>query len=476
MLGHRLVAIRLSAAAFAVVLLTAALAVPAVAADGQAFVADVNQKRAAHDRAPVAWNAAVDQITVERADKMARDDQLAHDLAYVQRRLEELGVCYTGYGEIIYWERGYPFFETQRAVDAWYASTSGHREIMLGDYTVASGSWAKNNKSNGIFAVMVFVKTCTAAAPPPPSDPKESVRVYGPDRYGTAAALSAASFDPGVPVAFIATGANFPDALAAGPAAAHAGGPVLLVRRDEIPGATAAELTRLRPGRIVLLGAPAVVSNSVATQLRAYATSGKVNRIAGANRYDTAALVSRYHFPQGATVVYVATGANFPDALAGGAVAGLYDGPILLVTARDVPDTTAAELQRLDPDRIVVLGSSAIISNAVLQEIGSVTNAEVSRVYGVDRYATAVLLSRANYARNGPSKVYVATGANFPDGLAGSPVAGSLPGPLLLVPANSLPSYVAGELQRLAPDRVIVLGGSSVISNEVVQAINAAVP
>ena len=98
-------------------------------------------------------------------------------------------------------------------------------------------------------------------------------RRAGSDRYGTAAAISAAVFDPDVPVVYVATGQNYPDAIAGGPAAAAEGGPVLLVRRDSIPSATAAELTRLKPARIVVLGGTAVVSAGVASALAGY-TSG----------------------------------------------------------------------------------------------------------------------------------------------------------------------------------------------------------
>ncbi len=92
-------------------------------------------------------------------------------------------------------------------------------------------------------------------------------RLAGGDRYATAAAVSAAAFAPGVPVAYVATGAGFPDALAGGPAAADQGGPLLLVARDSVPPATAAELGRLRPGRIVVLGGSSVVSDGVAAAL-----------------------------------------------------------------------------------------------------------------------------------------------------------------------------------------------------------------
>jgi putative cell wall-binding protein len=115
-------------------------------------------------------------------------------------------------------------------------------------------------------------------------------RLAGDDRYETAAAVSAAHFAPGVPVTYVATGTQFPDALAGGAAAADAGGPVLLVARDAVPEATATELDRLAPARIVLLGGPNAVSEQVRVRLQEH-TSGEVVRLSGPDRYATAAEV-----------------------------------------------------------------------------------------------------------------------------------------------------------------------------------------
>ena len=95
-------------------------------------------------------------------------------------------------------------------------------------------------------------------------------RLAGASRYETAAAISAASFSPNVPVAFVATGLSFPDALAGAAVAGWAGGPVLLVPGTSIPTAIANELTRLNPGRIVVLGGTGVVSEGVKTALFGY--------------------------------------------------------------------------------------------------------------------------------------------------------------------------------------------------------------
>ncbi len=465
--------LRLTSLATAILLAAAVIGVnpsQSAAVGGDQFVALANAKRASEGKPPVSLSAAVDQISVERANAMAASDNFAHDLPYVERRLRELGQCFSSYGEIIAWERGYPSQSYQRTVDGWWASP-GHHAIIAGDYNAAGGSWTLSGATNKLYSVMIFVKLCSAPAPTPPPPPLEDVsRLAGADRYATAAAISTATFGAGVPVAFVATGGNFPDALAGAAAAAYLNGPVLLTAGSSLPSSTANELARLKPGRIVILGGTGAVSKGVASALGAYAP---VSRIAGGDRYETAAALSRETFPQGVGVAYVSTGRNFPDALAGGAAAGRDRGPVLLVRGDEIPAATATELARLRPGRIVILGANGVVSDGVAAALGQY--ASVSRLAGADRYATAVRVSQSGFAPDAPRTVYVATGANFPDGLAGGPVAGLAPGPLLLVPSNALPSVVSAELQRLSPSKVVVLGGPGTVSDAVARAIDAVV-
>ena len=87
----------LVALSMALAMLLAATGTSSVLArDGETFVADVNVYRASQMRAPVSWNAAVDQITVERGKQMAAADDLQHNMDYVQTRLGQLGVCWSG--------------------------------------------------------------------------------------------------------------------------------------------------------------------------------------------------------------------------------------------------------------------------------------------------------------------------------------------------------------------------------------------
>lgn len=102
---------------------------------------------------------------------------------------------------------------------------------------------------------------------------------------------------PHTRVVYIATGANFPDALGAAATAAVGLGPVLLVQQNAIPAATLSELNRLQPPEIVIVGGTGVVSASVEAQLKALSFSPTVTRQAGSNRFETAAALSASHFP-----------------------------------------------------------------------------------------------------------------------------------------------------------------------------------
>ncbi len=93
-------------------------------------------------------------------------------------------------------------------------------------------------------------------------------RLSGADRYATAAAISKATYAPGVPVAYVASGLGFADALAGAAAAGKTGGPLLTVPGTTIPAATAAELTRLKPARIIVLGGTSVVSDGVLVTMK----------------------------------------------------------------------------------------------------------------------------------------------------------------------------------------------------------------
>ena len=280
-------------------------------------------------------------------------------------------------------------------------------------------------------------------------------RLGGSDRYGTAAAVSAAVFPDGAPVAFVASGDDFPDALAAGPVAAMLGGPVLLVNRDWVPAATAAELTRLAPSEIVVVGGTGVVSEQVESGLRSFAD--RVSRVAGLDRYGTAAALSELVAAPVETV-YVATGENFPDALAAAPLVAADGAPLLLLSPAGVPASAAAALERLAPDRIVVLGGTGTVPTSVADELGRYAST-VERIAGATRYDTAEAIADRLGSTGGT--VLVATGDDFPDAVAASAAAAYLRAPVVLVRNDDVPAPSVRTLWSVSPHRIFVVGGQA---------------
>ncbi|MCA1571731.1 MAG: cell wall-binding repeat-containing protein [Chloroflexi bacterium] len=219
---------------------------------------------------------------------------------------------------------------------------------------------------------------------------------------------------------------------------------------------------------VLILAFGSVVLGPDATR----AATGDVTRLAGADRYATAAAISRATYAAGVAVAYIATGTTFPDALAGAAAAGKQGAPLLLTTPGGLPSSTATELARLRPGRIVVLGSAGAVSETVVSALRSLTAGGVTRLAGADRYATAAAISRATYAA-GVGVAYVATGTTFPDALAGAAAAGKQGAPLLLTTPSSLPTSTATELARLRPGRIVVLGSAGAVSEAVVSALRS---
>lgn len=302
------------------------------------------------------------------------------------------------------------------------------------------------------------------------------IRLSGADRYATAAAISRATFVPGVPYVFVATGRSFPDALAGGPLAAQIGAPLLLVSTSSIPAPTLSEIRRLRPVHIYVLGGRSAVSDTVVNQLRALDSASSTGpfRLAGADRYATAAAISRSAFGAGVPTAFIAVGTNFPDALAGAPASAASRGPLLLVTSTTVPAATRTELGRLNPRRIVILGGTGAVSASVASQLDAFATGSVVRWSGANRYATAASIAAQAFPSAGSA--FVTNAFGFADALAGGASAGAWHGPTLLVTASEVPAPTAQQLQRLRPARIFVLGGAAAVSEAAVNRIRALFP
>jgi putative cell wall-binding protein len=267
---------------------------------------------------------------------------------------------------------------------------------------------------------------------------------------------------------YLTVGTNHPDAIAAGPAAAAEGAPILLVTPTGLPEETRLELQRLDPSLVVIVGGEAAVSEAAVSEVEAAVPEAQLVRRAGSSRYETAVEVSKAAFPGGAATVFVATGENFSDAVVAAPAAILMGGPLLLVPTSGVPAAVRDEITRLGPSRIVVVGGTGAVGDAAFSELTGLAPT-VERISGSDQYAISAAVSATFFAPG--STAFIAVGTAFPDALAAGPATAASSGPVLLVQADAIPAVIATELTRLGPRRLVILGGTAAVSSGVETAL-----
>ncbi len=292
-------------------------------------------------------------------------------------------------------------------------------------------------------------------------------RLAGSNRYATAVEISQQGFPGGSDTLYVASGTNFPDALAAGPAAAYRNSPLLLVPRTSIPAEVSAEIARLTPSTIYIVGGTSAVSSEVEAELGA--TGAVVVRLAGTDRYDTGRRIVADVYglvnpsdSTGLAVVYIATGRGFADALSAGPAAALMNGSVVLVDglAGSVPAETLALLDQLNPLVVKIAGGTGVVSTGIQTQLAALYSVE--RVAGSDRYATSAAIT-ADAFDEAPTVLW-ATGADFPDALAGVGLTGQNDGAIVLVRPTCAPAAAKSDLWRLDVDQLFLLGGTSVLS------------
>lgn len=200
-----------------------------------------------------------------------------------------------------------------------------------------------------------------------------------------------------------------------------------------------------------------------------------VGRICGNNRYGTAVAISQAGWASSGTVV-LARGDDYADALAGVPLAYVYDAPILLTAPNRLISSTREEIIRLGAEKVVILGGEGAVSSSVAQILEDELQLEVRRISGASRYGTAAAVAAALAEESGTAeKAILAYGQDFPDALAAASYAATEGYPILLVRTNRLTDATESIISELGINDFIVVGGSSVISDELLNQLTSAV-
>jgi putative cell wall-binding protein len=298
-----------------------------------------------------------------------------------------------------------------------------------------------------------------------------SYRIFGSDRYQTSLEVSWEGWDDGdAETVIVATGADFPDALAATPLASSYDAPLLLTKKDSLPVGFADELKRLGAKNVILVGGTGAISEKVQKQIKGLNIN--VERISGKSRYETAVKIAE---EVGMTnSLYVATGANFADSLSISPAAGYFEDPILLVPATGaVPTVVADYIKANQPEWPIVIGGEKAVGPAVEK----LFEEEAYRISGASRYDTNKAFNdfatEQGWYEDSPH-IFITTGTNYPDALSGSALASRNPDPLVL----TAPNPTAASKQQIKDysnedSFYLILGGEKAVSSDTLKKLFA---
>jgi putative cell wall-binding protein len=203
-------------------------------------------------------------------------------------------------------------------------------------------------------------------------------------------------------------------------------------------------------------------------------------QVAGDSRYTTAIEASKRAYPDGAKMVVISTGENWPDALGGASLAGAVGAPLLLTPKNALPVAVHEEIERLHATGAYILGSEAAVSAAVYDAVDALMILTPPvRLGGGDRYATANLIAtetveRVNADKGYDGTAFVATGENFPDALAASPIAAANGWPIYLTRKSGLPASVKAAMEANISNHGYILGSTDAVSAAVATELSLA--
>lgn len=326
-------------------------------------------------------------------------------------------------------------------------------------------------------------------------------RTGGASRYETAAALFDNNFS-GAPEVVLSSGVNFPDALSASYLAGALGTGTLLTLPNTFSAAARLSIISSDVETVFITGGPGAVSSAVQSQIEAMHVGDvssapfiDVVRLGGANRFETNLLVNEF-FPAAPDTVLLASGKNFPDALAMGPVA--YQGfPLILTQGVALGDSEITQLVDFDPINVVIAGGTGVVSAAIATDLTN-RGYNVVRLAGTSRTLTAAAIATwattgvptaTGYAHDSlgffTDTAYITNGDNFADALAAGPVAGA--NLAVIMPTNSptslglgIPAYLGGksvgsDSLGTTIDTLVALGLNGAVSDPVMKAAAATI-
>ncbi len=202
-------------------------------------------------------------------------------------------------------------------------------------------------------------------------------------------------------------------------------------------------------------------------------STGPVFFLGGDTRYDSAVNIAKLTDAPAGTVI-LATGRDYPDALAASGLAGVMDATLLL-TNNTLPSAVSKAIADLGANKVIIVGGADVVSNSIRDALAK--KYTVERIGGVNRYETAANIARRMVAEGAsPDEVFICCGTNYADAASASSLSYGRQIPILLVKPGELPYPTKRVLGELGSTDAYVVGSSVAVGNPVMRAIESAWP
>ncbi|WP_282746096.1 cell wall-binding repeat-containing protein [Peptostreptococcus stomatis] len=187
---------------------------------------------------------------------------------------------------------------------------------------------------------------------------KNISRIAGETRYDTCQKIFSQAKKKSL---VLASGEIFPDALATSSILDQAG--LLLTKKYQLPSEAQAAIKDLNHDNFLIVGGENSVQESLATSISNQYQYASHTRISGNNRYETSAKIGERLV---SSTVILASGENFPDALAASTLAQKIDSPILLVSKDKIDQSIIDYFKKHNIKKALVVGGQLSISDKTL--------------------------------------------------------------------------------------------------------------
>ena len=291
-------------------------------------------------------------------------------------------------------------------------------------------------------------------------------RLYGMDRYKTSVSISNQFNNGTLENVIVASGKNFPDALAGSVLSKKLNAPILLAGNTEDESKECIQYIKShldKSGTVYLLGGQASINDEFINKIKSEGYKNFV-RLGGKNRFDTNKSIVNFMNVEKHTPVVIVNAYGFADALSVSSIAASKGYPIIMTSNSKLSDEAINMIKNIEPSEVYIIGGDASVGANVISEIKGIVPSldkdKVIKLAGKDRYETS--LKVCNCFNMDTDTAVIANGSNFPDALSGSALATKFNAPIVLTDGKDITNqkeFLDGKNYK----NIYLLGGAAAI-------------